>query len=144
MAFEREKQAATSPKELERLREQELALARERAKRKKAALEPGRSTLVEQQANAGRDFHREAMTDVVDAMGSIARGERSGQLDDAAAMGPAMWRVAEARAVTMFRHAVDEGEIDAHDPAVDESLRRVGGGGQALPNELKRQMEDEF
>ncbi|HEX4455059.1 MAG TPA: DUF4157 domain-containing protein [Kofleriaceae bacterium] len=144
MAFEREKQAATSPKELERLREQELALARERARRKKAALEPGRATLVDQQAPApaGRDFHREAMTDVVDVMGSIARGERSGQLDDAT--GPAMWRVAEARALTMFRHAVDEGEIDAHDPAVDESLRRAGGGGQALPNELKRQMEDEF
>ena len=163
MAFEREKRAANeidranddldvrnrdrdrgSPDratEVEQDRERERQA--QRAKKKRAA-EPGRTTLVQQQGQPGRNFHGEAMADVYDAVRSIARGERAGEIAQGPDASAAMYRVAEARAVTLHRHAVESGEVDAHDPAVDESLRRAGAGGQALPAALKKQMEDEF
>ncbi len=57
--------------------------------------------------------------------------------------GHALWHVAERRAATLYRHAVNSGAVDQHDPAVESALQRCGTG-QPLPMELRREMEHEF
>jgi Domain of unknown function (DUF4157) len=57
--------------------------------------------------------------------------------------GLALWRVAERRAATLYRHAVESGEIEAHNPAVELALAR-GGGGQPLPATVRRKLELEL
>ena len=56
--------------------------------------------------------------------------------------GRAMWRAAERRAVTLYRRAVD-GDGRPQDPAIEEALRRIGGG-HALPDAVRRAMEREL
>ncbi len=58
-------------------------------------------------------------------------------------VGTAMWRAAERRAATLYRHAQDSGEVATDDPVVDEALARCGSG-QALPSHLRAQMEREL
>ena len=57
--------------------------------------------------------------------------------------GAAMWRVAERRAATLYRNAVDNNEVTAEDPAVDAALARAGSG-QALPDSVRKKMEAEL
>ncbi|HWO21689.1 MAG TPA: DUF4157 domain-containing protein [Kofleriaceae bacterium] len=57
--------------------------------------------------------------------------------------GQAMWRAAERRAATLYRRAVESGEISAADPAVEAALARAGGG-RSLPADVRREMELEF
>src|SRR5690348_7902382 len=118
MGFEREKRRASTGEELALKDEHEL----ERLKAKRARV-VGRQTLVGQ-AEAVQDeespFHATAMREVFDAIGAVARGQRAGWVDEGAGVGPAMWQVAERRAQTLHRRAMDHDEIDAHDPAITE------------------------
>jgi hypothetical protein len=57
--------------------------------------------------------------------------------------GRALARAAERHAVTLYRHAADSGEVDRDDPRVDDALARAGSG-QALPEELRRKLEDDL
>jgi len=57
--------------------------------------------------------------------------------------GQAMWRVAERRAATLYRRAVDGGDVRTEDPAVEVALARASGG-QPLPAALRRKMELEL
>ena len=70
---------------------------------------------------------------------------RTGQTTKTAASpaGQAMWRAAERRAATLYRHAMDGGEVAGEDPIVDEALERCGGG-HALPLAVRKQMEAEL
>src|SRR6185312_6023450 len=150
MAFEREKRVATSGDE-----GIDLDLEREKAARLKkklaadaAAKTPGKRTLVDQVAPppeplAVVTYQGRAMQEVLGAMGAVARGERNGVLDPATGVTSAMLQVAERRTHSLMRRAQDHGEIDAEDPAVEESLARMGGG-QALPEEVRKRMEAEF
>jgi hypothetical protein len=54
--------------------------------------------------------------------------------------GQAMWQTAERRAATLYRRAVDAGEVRADDPSVADALARIGGG-QPLPEGIRREME---
>jgi hypothetical protein len=57
--------------------------------------------------------------------------------------GEAMWRAVERRAATLYRRAVDGGDVETEDPAVDLALARAGGG-QPLPADVRRKMELEL
>ena len=57
--------------------------------------------------------------------------------------GHAMWRAAERHAVTLYRHAVDAGEVDEESPALAAALEQRGSG-HSLPAELCREMEHEL
>jgi serine phosphatase RsbU (regulator of sigma subunit) len=59
------------------------------------------------------------------------------------AAGHAMWRAAERRAATLYRHAQDSGEVASEDPVVDEALARCGSG-HALPSSVRKKMENEL
>ncbi|HLL24273.1 MAG TPA: DUF4157 domain-containing protein [Kofleriaceae bacterium] len=72
----------------------------------------------------------------LDAMrrhGSVAR-----ELTDAV-VGEAMWRVAERRAMTLYRRAVDD-ERQPADPDVEHALQRIGHG-RSLPAAVRTAME---
>ncbi|HEY3805858.1 MAG TPA: DUF4157 domain-containing protein [Kofleriaceae bacterium] len=141
MGFEREKRQASDGAELARTEERDRELELLRAKRK---LAPGRRTLVDElPVRRDVDFRANAMHEVLGTIGAVARGERDGRVDGDVAMGETMWRVAERRAQTLHRRAVDHGEADPEDPAVAESLRRIGDGTR-LPDAVKRRMEAEF
>jgi Domain of unknown function (DUF4157) len=99
------------------------------------------------------DFRSRALHEVLAAVSSLPDGRC---LVDAAAArvltaqpappdpaGLALWRVAERRAATLYRHAVESGEIDAEDPAVELALAR-GGSGQPLPEAVRRKLEAEL
>ncbi|HWU91286.1 MAG TPA: DUF4157 domain-containing protein [Kofleriaceae bacterium] len=58
-------------------------------------------------------------------------------------VGQAMWRAAERRAATLYRHAVDRGDVTTEDPTIELALARAGGG-QPLPAAVRRQMELEL
>lgn len=58
-------------------------------------------------------------------------------------VGQAMWQAAERRAATLYRRAVDAGEVLADDPSVADALKRTGGG-QPLPAGIRREMEAEL
>jgi hypothetical protein len=66
---------------------------------------------------------------------SLAQASTSG--------GQAVWRAAERHAVTLYRHAVDAGEVDEADPSVATALEQRGSG-QPLEPELCRMLEDEL
>src|SRR6185503_2419491 len=138
MGSEREKRRSSDGAELAPAEQRELELLK--AKRK---LAPGRRTLVDDVPVVRNDFRASAMHEVLGAVGAVARGERDGRVDGGVAMGDTMWQVAERRAQTLHRRAVDHGEADPDDPAVAESLRRLGGGAR-LPDAVKRRMEAEF
>lgn len=57
-----------------------------------------------------------------------------------AAGGAAMWRVAERRAVTLYRHARDGEESAPDAPVVEAALARIGSGAP-LSTRVRRQME---
>jgi hypothetical protein len=57
--------------------------------------------------------------------------------------GTALWHAAERHAVTLYRRAVSAGVADANDPAVEAALQQRGTG-QALPAEIRREMEREL
>lgn len=54
--------------------------------------------------------------------------------------GRAMWRVAERHAATLYRRAVDSGEIEHDSPEVEAALQHCGAG-QPLPDGVRRTME---
>jgi hypothetical protein len=54
--------------------------------------------------------------------------------------GHALWRVAERHAATLYRQAIRDGAVDAHDPAIESAIERCGAG-QPLPAEVRRDME---
>jgi hypothetical protein len=80
------------------------------------------------------EFRVRGLHDTIEALASAPREARQG---------PTMFRVAERRAATLYRHAVDAGEVAADDPIVDEALVRIGGGHE-LPAEIRRAMELEL
>ncbi len=110
-----------------------------------------------QQKNAGFDDYRaRGLRDVIQALGRERVGLQRATLGSAEPQiasrvtrttpragnqaGQAMWRVAERRAATLYRHAMDAGEVASEDPIVDEALARCGNG-QPLPTPIRKQME---
>jgi Domain of unknown function (DUF4157) len=102
------------------------------------------------------DFRSRAVHEVLAAVSSLPGGR--GLVEAAAARatqvltarpappdpaGLTLWRVAERRAATLYRHAVENGELEAHNPAVELALAR-GGGGQPLPEAVRRKLEAEL
>ncbi len=112
------------------------------------------------QANAGfDDFRARGLREVIQTLGSeraslqratvgaadpaIAARVQTGKRPKANEPGQAMWRVAERRAATLYRHAMDAGEVASEDPIVDEALARAGSG-TALPTAVRKKMEAEL
>jgi hypothetical protein len=58
-------------------------------------------------------------------------------------VGQALWRATERRAATLYRQAMDSGEVEHEDPAVEMALARAGSG-QPLPEVVRRNMELEL
>ena len=57
--------------------------------------------------------------------------------------GRAMWRAAERHAATLYRRAVDSGEVENDSPEVEAALQRCGSG-RPLPASVRRAMEAEL
>jgi hypothetical protein len=57
--------------------------------------------------------------------------------------GSALWHVAERHTVTLYRRALGSGAVDKHDPAIEAALQQRGGG-QPLPEELRKKLEPEI
>ncbi|HZJ67893.1 MAG TPA: hypothetical protein VFD36_30525, partial [Kofleriaceae bacterium] len=72
--------------------------------------------------------------------GIAAGGPEGAARASHAAAGHAMWRASERYAASMYRRAVDGGDIAHSDPAVELALQRCGSG-QSLPREVQRSME---
>ena len=134
--------------------------------RSEHASAPGRRTLVERLVAMASplqfdDFRVLALRNVLGAIGgrselrdaTVAAADRDvarraipvgpTRPTTADAEGHAMWQAAERRAATLYRHALDAGEVAPDDPQVEAALARAGSGAP-LPAAVRRKMEDEL
>ncbi|MBA3394497.1 MAG: DUF4157 domain-containing protein [Deltaproteobacteria bacterium] len=73
----------------------------------------------------------------------VSRATRSRATATPDANGRAMWRASERHAATLYRNAMDAGEVATEDPVVAEALARCGSG-QPLAAAVRKKMEAEL
>lgn len=103
----------------------------------------GRAEVLEDVHGPLTDFRARGRLEVVEALRRSARARNLSTAVLVSTPQTALWRVAERRAATLYRRAIDTSEVTANDPAVDMALARIGSG-QTLPAELRREMEREL
>ncbi|HEY4238886.1 MAG TPA: DUF4157 domain-containing protein [Kofleriaceae bacterium] len=128
---------------------------------------PGRGTLVERLLVQGQrlgldDYRVIALKEVLSSLGKKrklrdatlaaadhhigdrASGEKRPRHAAEDKSGAAMWKAAERRASTLYRHAADGAEdVSAEDPQVEHALARAGSGAP-LPGSVRQRMESEL